>query len=192
MQNLDDLFSQIPIDQIAERFGVDTDVAKQSVAAALPALVHGLQANAQDPKGAKSLAKALKTKDSSLVDGGINLDDIDIKDGKKIVKNIFGTATPDVTARLGALNVGGKDLLKGLLPVLAPLVLALLAKKLGGDKAGGKKKDSGGGLGDILGDLLGGGGGGLGDILGNVLGGGGNSSGGLEDILGGLLGGGRR
>lgn len=60
---------------------------------------------------------------------------------------------------------------------------------------------SGGGLGDILGGMLGGGarpgasGGGLGDILGNALGGGARPGatapgGGLGDILGGMLGGG--
>ena len=52
---------------------------------------------------------------------------------------------------------------------------------------------SGGGLDDLLGGLLGGssgGGGGLGDILGGLLGGSSSSSGGgLDDILGGLLGG---
>jgi hypothetical protein len=76
-------------------------------------------------------------------------------------------------------------------PILAPLVLAFLAKSFGGRGQGAQ--GGGGGLGDILGGLLGGGsggGGGLGDIVGGIVGGGGG--GGLGDVLGGLLGGGKR
>ncbi|MCC6945434.1 MAG: hypothetical protein IT335_12700 [Thermomicrobiales bacterium] len=64
--------------------------------------------------------------------------------------------------------------------------------------AGSSGGDSGGGLDDLLGGLLGGagGGGGLDDMLGQILGGGGGQSqqssggGGIGDLIGGLLGGG--
>jgi hypothetical protein len=69
------------------------------------------------------------------------------------------------------------------LPILAPLVLAFLAKSFGGRGLGAQ--GGGGGLGDILG-----GGGGLGDIVGGIVGGGGGGA--LGDVLRGLLGGGRR
>ena len=75
----------------------------------------------------------------------------------------------------------------------------------GGQQAGGMPAGGGGGMGDILGAILGGGGqqagagaGGLGGILGAILGGGGQQTGGMQagsgggmgDILGAILGGG--
>jgi hypothetical protein len=192
MSDIDKLFSQIPIGDLAAKLKLKDDVTSKAVAAGLPGLLHGLAANAQDSAGAESLLKALQTKDTSLVTGGIDLSDIDIADGKKIVKNIYGKATPKVAARLGdAAGISG-GAIKKVLPFLAPIVLAFLAKKaLGGSK---KKTTTSDVLGDVLGGVLGGGStGGLGDVLGGVLGG--NSSGslgGLGDILGGLLGGGKK
>jgi hypothetical protein len=205
MPDINDLFKQIPIDQIAKELGVSHAEAEHGVAVVLPALVSGMMANAKDPKGDASLLKALKTKDTSLLDGGVKLGDIDVADGKKIVKHIFGDAAPDVAAKLGSTTPVGAvsmgKLLPILAPILAPIVMAFLAKHaLGSKKAGGAS----GGLSDILGGILGGGGsgGGLGGVLGNILskgvGGGSSSSsssgglGGLGDLLGGLLGGGTK
>jgi len=65
-----------------------------------------------------------------------------------------------------------------LLMALLPVVLAMLASRGGGTQSA---QPGGGGLGDILGQVLGGGapqgGSGMGDILGQVLGGGGASGG---------------
>ena len=201
MPDINDLFKQIPIDQIAKELGVSHAEAEHGVAVALPALVSGMMANAKDPKGEASLLKALKTKDTSLLDGGVKLGDIDVADGKKIVKHIFGDAAPDVAAKLGSTTPVGAVSIGKLLPILAPIVMAFLAKHaLGSKKAGGAS----GGLSDILGGILGGGGsgGGLGGVLGNILskgvGGGSSSSsssgglGGLGDLLGVLLGGGTK
>ncbi len=193
------------MDQVAERLGVSKADATKGVAAALPALLGGLQANASDPKGEASLKKALQAKDESLVKGGIDLGDVDVADGVKIVKNIFGSKTPEVEQRLGAVASNKDDMMGQLLPILAPIVLSFIVSKMGGDKGG---SSSGGGLGDLLGGLLGGSGGGsnsggdlLGSVLGSVLSGssgnssgssGGGLAGGLGDLLGGLLGGGKR
>ncbi len=95
-------------------------------------------------------------------------------------------------ANLG--GVGG-DLVRKLLPILAPIVMSYLAKKiLGGQNAGGGAGDVAGrdGSGDSAGQP---GGIDLGSILGGILGGGpqggaGAPGGGFGDILGGILGGG--
>jgi hypothetical protein len=194
MSDIDQLFSQIPIGDLAAKLKLQDDVARKAVATGLPSLVHGLAANVKDSAGANSLFQALLTKDPSLIAGGIDVAAIDVKDGKKIVKNIYGKSAPKVAARLGdAAGISGSTM-KKVLPILAPIILAFLAQKvLGGSKKTTTK--SGGDLGDILGGMLGGGsssGGGLGDILGGILGGGKGSTGGLGDILGGLLGGGKR
>ena len=83
----------------------------------------------------------------------------------------------------------------GVMAALLPVVLSMLANRGGGQgqAGGGQGQTGGGGLGDILGQVLGGagasrqggggGGGGLGDILGQVLGGAGGGQGGLGGLL---------
>jgi uncharacterized protein YidB (DUF937 family) len=83
--------------------------------------------------------------------------------------------------------------MNSVLMALLPVVLSMLASRGGGAGQQPPSRAGGGGLGDILGQVLGGGaqrggGGGMGDILGQVLGGGagGGASGGMGG-LGGLL-----
>lgn len=202
------------MDQVAAALGVDRSEAEQATRAAIPALLGGMQANAQDPDGAASLQSALQQHDGSAL--GAPVDQIDTQDGQRIVQNVFGDQTNDVVARLGSATPGdGSSLVSKLLPILAPIVMAYLARKLqggtsgtGGNVSGSAGGDGTGGLGDILGSVLGGaaGGtsssaatqGGLGDILGQVLGGAGGAQtqpgtptgqGGMGDLLGGVLGG---
>jgi uncharacterized protein YidB (DUF937 family) len=81
----------------------------------------------------------------------------------------------------------------GIMMALLPVVLAMLANRGGGGAQQTGMSPGGGGLGDILGQVLGGGaprgGGGMGDILGQILGGGGGAGGGMGGMggLGGLL-----
>lgn len=184
MATLDDLLSQIPIGQIATKLGVDESSARSAVERALPSLVGGLEANAQDSSGAASLENALqKHAASGLLDGGIDIDRVDTADGAKIVSNVFGDKRNDVASTLGGIS-GGADsaLVAKVLPILAPIVLAYLAKRFtGGAGTGGSGTSAGGGLGDLLGG-----------ILGSAGGAGGGLGGGLGDLLGGLLGGGKR
>jgi hypothetical protein len=153
---VDDILSQIPISQLAGQLGVDEATAEQATRQALPALLGGMEANAQDPKGAQSLADALGQHSPALVQGGVNLDEVDTNDGEKIVGHVFGEQQGEVVNRLGAVDgAGGQGLVGKLLPMLAPIVLSYLASRMGG--GGGAKGGGGGGIGDILGGLLGGG-----------------------------------
>ena len=149
MSEIDQLLAQIPMDQLAEQLGVPEGEAEQAARAALPALLGGLQANASDPAGALSLGQALQRHDGGLFgDDGADLGGIDTADGEKIVANIFGANTDQVIHQLGGVSGrGGSSLISKLLPILAPIVLAYLSKKL----------QQSGGLGDILGQVLGGG-----------------------------------
>lgn len=185
MSDVNELLSLIPVDQIADRLGVDEPTAQAGIVAALPTLLAGMQANAQDPAGEASLASALRTKSPSLVEGGVDLDAVDPTDGAKIVRNVFGDQTDQVVATLGsAPGAQTSGLVQKLLPLLAPIVLSFLAKKFLG---GGKGAQGAGGLGDLLGSALGTSGGSTGATSP-----GGGLGGGLGDLLGGLLGGGRR
>jgi hypothetical protein len=195
MSTIDELLSQIPIDQVAAQLGLSEADAEKAVRSALPALVTGMQANAADPAGAESLAKALGQHDGSLLDGGVDLGQVDVDDGQKIVNHVFGDNEEAVADQLSAFGGLDSGMIMKLLPMLAPLLMSFLGKSFGGgggtagkiDSGSGSAADAtsgldsgmapsldgddaGGGLGDLLGGLLGGGGGGLGDLLGGLLG----------------------
>jgi hypothetical protein len=191
---VDEILTDIPMDELASLLGVDEATAEQATRQAIPALLGGMQANAEDPAGAASLAGALGDHPSDLIDGGVDLDQVDANDGEKIVGNVFGTNQDQVAQTLGG-NLGGQGggLIKQLLPILAPIVLAYLSKRLMGQGqggGGGQNNPFGGATGsanplnDMLNSMLGGGGAG---------GGAGQSgAGSILDMLGGMLGGGRR
>lgn len=193
MSAVDEILTDIPMDQLASLLGVDEATAEQATRQAIPALLGGMQANAEDPAGAASLAGALGDHPSDLIDGGVDLDQVDAGDGEKIVGNVFGTNQDQVAQTLGG-NLGGRSggLIKQLLPILAPIVLAYLSKRLMGQGqggGGGQTNPFGGATGsanplnDMLNSMLGGG----------AAGGAGQSAtGSILDMLGGMLGGGRR
>lgn len=201
MAGLDELFNEIPTQQIASKLGADEGEVNDAIQTLVPLLLGGLQQNAQDPGHASNIENAASSHAASgLLDGGVSVDAVDEADGSKAISKIFGgNDTSQVAAALAGGGAGNGDLIKKLLPILAPIVLAYIGKQLtkGSAPAAEPQAQSagGGGLGDILGSILGGaagGGGGnnnpLGSILGSVLGGG-QGGGGLGDILGGLLGG---
>lgn len=183
MSQLDELFASIPIQDLAQQLGAGEAETEQAVRQALPALVGGLRLNAQEPAGEESLASALADHSGSgLGEGRLQLNQVDTADGQKILGHVFGDQTDAVAHRLGGQR--GSGLVQKLLPILAPIVLAWLSKKLGGGAAAGGS--AGGGLGGALEDLLGG-------ILGGARQKSAGSSGGLglDDLLGSILGGGR-
>lgn len=194
--DINDILKNIPIDDIATKLGVSPDVAAQAVEQAGGALLTGLASNAQSKKGSASIQAALSKHEG--FSGASSLNDIDEEDGKKIVQHVFGKNETAVAKTLSDSKetAGGIDFAK-LLPILAPIVMGLIANGAKSKKESASEEDSGGGIGDIIGGLLGGGsssGGGidLGGMLGGLLGGGGKSSGGgidLGGMLGGLLGG---
>lgn len=210
MAALDDILAQIPVADIAGRVGIDEATATAAISQILPSLVGGMKSNA-DSGGAAGLAGALKKHGTA---GHAAPADIDEEDGAKIVSHIFGDKKETVATQLADSTpnqlVSSGTIMK-LLPILAPIVLSLIGKKIfgGGDddaaattktttktKTSSKKKttkvdppaeDNGfGGLGDLLGGILGGGSG-----SGSASSSGGGFLGGILGKLGGLFGGGK-
>ncbi|WP_091229925.1 DUF937 domain-containing protein [Microbacterium sp. 3J1] len=193
---LDDILKQVPIDDIAAKLGVSREEAKTAVEQGGAVLLGGLAKNASTTEGSSAIENALKRHEGST--GAASVDDIDQADGGKIVSHILGSEKDEVTQKLTeSEKTPGIDFGK-LLPILAPIVMGLIANatKKKTPQGGTAEAGQGGGIGDVIGGILGGGnsssgGGGIGDILGGILGGGKSSSGGggIGDILGGLLGG---
>ena len=192
MAGLDDLYAQIPTSEIADKLGADKGDVDNVIHTLVPLLLGGLQHNSQDPEHASKIESAANSQAArGLLDAGGGVEQVDESAGHQAVAALFGgNDTDQVAAALAQGGAGNSDLIKRLLPVVLPMVLAYIGKQLsgGGAQTTAAQQASGGGLGEILGNILGAGskGGGLGDILGSVLGG---KGGGLGDILGGLLGG---
>jgi hypothetical protein len=201
MAGLDELFAQIPVADIANKIGADQGEVNNAIRTLVPALVGGLAENVHSNNIDSSSIESATAKlgSSDLLDGGVNVDQVDEKQGDNLVATLFGGNDSNaVASALAGQGAGGSGLIQKLLPILAPIVLAYIGKQLtkgGGASAPAQPQAAGGGgLGDILGSILGGAGGGgggnnpLGSILGSVMGGGGGNNA-IGEILGGLLGG---
>ena len=204
MAGLDDLFNQIPVADIASKLGADQGEVNQAIQTLVPTLLGTLAENVQaDDIDSIQLEKTVIAEgEGDVLTGGVDVETLDIGAGNQMIASLFGgNDTNQVASALAGAGAGGGDLIKRLLPMLAPIVLAYVGKQFQQRSAGaGAQAAPGGGMGDILGSILGGmagggaGGGGaannpLGSILGSVLGGG--QGGALGNILGGLLRGGK-
>jgi hypothetical protein len=175
MAGMDDILKALPIDQIASQLGVDPAEAQRAVEEGGTTILSGLQRNAQTPEGAAALQKALGDHG-----GDLDLKAVDAADGQKILGHIFGGQEQAVAQKLtDEPKTAGIDFGK-LLPIIAPIILGLIANKQKSPGPSGDEPAGGGGLGDLIGGLLGGGGAG-----------GGTTAGGIDigGLLGGLLGG---
>ncbi|MGL5811196.1 MAG: DUF937 domain-containing protein [Nocardioides sp.] len=184
--NLGQLLDSLPIDQMSTMLGETPEDVSRGVSVALPALLGGLQANTADPAGSMSLMDALSQHDNDLADHPGDLGRVDVSDGQRITGHVFGAREDQVVHRLGSAGGVSDGLIRKLLPMLAPIVLSLLAKKLKASRAGSPGSPQGGDL--------------VSSILAQVLSGaaqgsrasGGASGSSITDVLGGLLGAGRR
>ena len=181
MADLNALLDQIPVGDIAKQLGIPEDVAESAVKQAIPAIIGGMAANAKDSGGAQSLEKALTKHATSSSGKKVAVTDIDTADGEKIVNNVFGAKKNEVAAAVADTSKGDvtKELIAKLLPIIAPIVIAFVAKQFLGQKeeapaAKEAAPSSSGGIGDLLGGLLGSSEGQdlVGGLLGGLLGGG--------------------
>ena len=203
MAGLDDLYNQIPVADIANKLGADQGQVTQAIQTLVPTLLGSLQENVQadDIDSTELESVVVAEGQTDLLTGGVDVNQLDENQGNQMVASLFGgNDTNQVASALSGAGAPGGDLIKRLLPMLAPIVLAYVGQQFSQKNAAGAQAQAapGGGMGDILGSILGGaagGGGGnnpLGAILGSVLGGGQSNQGGaLGSILGGLLRGGK-
>lgn len=178
MAGLEDILKMLPIDDIAAKLGVDPATAQQAVNEGGATILGGLQKNASTDDGAAAIQAALK---KHAGPGASKLDEVDEADGQKILTHIFGGEKENVEKALTQdKQTAGIDFGK-LLPMLAPIIMGMLAKGTSTQQA--QPESSGGGISDLLGGLLGGLGGGD-----QKQSGGGLDIGGILNGLGGLFG----
>lgn len=195
------LFSQLqgaPLQQVSQQLGVDQNQASSAISAALPLLMGALGNNAAKPQGAEALLGALSNNHSGLdigsvlgavLGGGGNPQ----ADGAGILGHIFGGNQSRAETGLAQATGLSADRSSQLLKILAPIVMAFIAQRIG---SGGQA--SAGGLSELLGQekqqvtQQGGIGG---DLLGSVLDQDGDGRFGVSDLIklgSGLLGSGKR
>lgn len=179
MTGLDDILKALPIDDIAKQLGVEPSEARRAVEEGGATILSGLQANAQTPDGAAAIEQALGKHGGEISGGAIDLNALDTADGEKILGHIFGGQQQAVAQKLtDEPQTAGIDFGK-LLPILAPIVMGLIANSQKSSAPAGGTQAQGGGIGDLIGGLLGGGGAGgvvpggidIGGVLGGLLGG---------------------
>ncbi len=171
------------VDQIGGSLGLSRDQTRSAIEQLLPALAGGMARNATQPGGLESLESALTRgnhgrylDDPSQLGGADN-----ILDGNGILGHLLGSkdVSRQVAANASAQTGIGADLLKKMLPMLASIVMASLARNASRSSSGNVQlgQGSGGGsLFDMLGPMLAGGGQGQGasglgaavDILGSL------------------------
>jgi hypothetical protein len=195
MAELDDLIKEIPVADIASKLGANEAEVNSAIKTLVPALVGSLAQNVESKDiDSSELESAVAQQGASgLLDGGVSVDQVDAQQGDQLVSKLFGgNDSGQVASALSSAGAGRNELIKQLLPILVPIVLAYIGKKLTQGSAPAPQAEPekpGGGLGEILGSILGGKSGGSDNPLGSILGGvlGGDKGGAIGDILGGLI-----
>ena len=181
MSAITDILSQVPLGQLSEQLGVSEKETKTASTQVIKSLLGGMTANAQSNNGEQSLASALLghlTAGQSYASQGVDLSQIDTKDGSKIVEHALGESTAKTAAAISAKTGTDQSLLQKLLPILAPIVIGYIANKAIGTNAAAPAQTSS--TGNLVGSLVGG-------LLGGNSSGAPASTGGLGSMLGGLL-----
>ncbi len=130
----DDLYSQLegqPLQKISQQLGIGPAQMAGAVSAALPLLIGALGRNASQGDGANALYGALE-KDHRGLDLGNVLGSVlgGGGQGNDILGHIFGARQPRAEQGLGQATGLGNDKAGMLLKVLAPIVMAYLAKRM--------------------------------------------------------------
>ena len=152
----DDIFSQLSrtdMQQIGQQLGTGQAQTAGAIAAALPMILGAMGRNTSQSGGADALLGALGRDHA----GGGGIGDIlgavlggqqsRQTDGLGQLGHIFGSQLPRAEAGLGQATGLGNDKAQMLLKILAPIVMAYLAKRMLGGGNQGSAQD----LGNILG-----------------------------------------
>ena len=116
--------------QLSQQIGADEAATSQAVQASLPMLLGGLARNASNPDGAASLGSALTEHRGGMMEnlGGL-LGSAEAGKGNGILGHIFGGKRATVENGVGEATGLKQQQVGKLLVVLAPIVMAALARR---------------------------------------------------------------
>ena len=144
--------------QLGQQFGLGEDQTTAALSALVPALAAGFSRNAQQEGGLSSLSAALAGgRHSQYLDDLSSLQQPETAaDGNGILGHIFGSkdVSRQVAARAAQSSGVGPDILKQMLPVVAAMVMASMAKRAQAAPSAGGAGLPGGGLMDMLAPML--------------------------------------
>lgn len=159
------LLSEESINGVGERAGASSDQVRGVLGSALPLLLNGANAQANDAATASGFAGALQQHAQSDTSNlGSFLGGVDMIDGAKIVAHLLGANTAAQTQTVAQQNNVSSATTGNILATVAPLLMSLIGQQSGNDA------NSGLGVSGIMGSLLGSGD--MGSLLGGLLGGG--------------------
>ena len=143
------------IDQVSTHFDLGDRETRAAVEELIPALSRGLEKNAAEGEGMESLLEALRTgrHERYVERPGALTSPETVDEGNSILAHIFGDkqTSREVANRAAERSGVSGTLLKKMLPVLAPLVLGALSKRvLGGSAAPPTRAGTGGLLASLL------------------------------------------
>jgi len=122
------------LSQLSQQIGADESTTQQAVQAALPMLLGGLARNSANPTGAASLSGALaEHRGGGLLDNlGSLIGNPQSGAGAGILGHIFGNRRETVEQGVGQATGLNQQQIGKLLMVLAPIVMAVLARRHAG------------------------------------------------------------
>ena len=117
--------------QLSQQIGADEGTTRNAVQAALPMLLGGLARNSANPQGAASLDSALNDhRDNGLLDDlGSLIGNPQSGPGGGILGHVFGNRRETVEQGVGKATGLDRQQAGKLLMVLAPIVMAALARR---------------------------------------------------------------
>lgn len=135
---------------LSQQIGADEGTTRKAVETALPMLLGGLARNSSNPQGAAALDGALSEhRGGGLLDNlGSLIGNPSSGSGAGILGHIFGGRRSNVEQGVGQATGLDQHQVGKLLMVLAPVVMAVLARRHGKSEAADARPD--GGLGPML------------------------------------------
>lgn len=178
------------LEKLSSQFNLSGKQAEQAMEALMPAFREGLRRNASDPAGFAGFMQALAGGDHAKYFDQPEkaMSDEGLSEGNAILGHLFGSKELSRAVAAQAAQASGvsQNILKQMLPTLAPMILGGLFKQMNGQVSGAARASSGANpWGDLLGQMMGGGRSGRGanpwgDILEQMMGGGARGAPGAE------------
>lgn len=167
------------VERISRRIGAPADATRDAVGSSVDVFLDALERNARSPRERRSLEKALRRDHDGSIAGRYRdeVEQMPLEPGDDILGHVFGKNRENVESALGARSGLNSGQIGQLLKMLAPLILGMLAKKMGQggnvgremkrDRRDARKQNPD--LGDLVDDILGAGRNGRGEPTGGCL-----------------------